>query len=192
MNGEPPDTRSSLFGMLDFRPRLAVVLVFLTITVAVVGFHIYRESGDRRVEAIGQEAMRIFRTPAEGRPPGSAANDPAAIEERIASWTGTKITLPRDEPSFAYEGVERDRIGKRTAAAVRFAVSGESCLLVVLPREGIRGAQPPSSLFSASTFLSWEKDGISFVFWERDGVQYLLVSDADLTHAFELVRQYFT
>jgi hypothetical protein len=47
-------------------------------------------------------------------------------------------------------------------------------------------------LFSESSFLSWEREGYSFVFWEKEGVMYFLVSGADLTRTFDLVRQYFT
>ncbi len=192
MSGDSPVNRSSLFGLVSFRPRLAVVLVILTLTVAVVGYHISSDSGTRWVEGMGVEALRIFSAAKVEQAKGAPPRDPAGIEERVKEWIGVKVALPRDEKFFSYNGVTREKIGKQTAAAVRLTFAGEPYLLVVLRRETLRGVEAPSPLFSGSSFLSWEKEGMSFVFWERDGVQYLLVSDVDLTHTFDLVRQYFT
>ncbi len=192
MSGDPAESRSSLFGLVSFRPRLVVVLIFLTLTVAVVGYHISSDSGVRRVEGMGQDALRIFSAAKNDRTKAGLPRDPVEVEERIKGWIGAKVTLPRDEKLFSYKAATRERVGKRTAAAVRFAYAGETYLLMVLRPETLRGPEAPSPLFSGSSFLSWEKEGISFVFWERDGVQYLLVSDVDLTHTFDLVRQYFT
>jgi hypothetical protein len=192
LSGDSSQNRSSLFGLVDFRPRLAVVLVILTLTVAVVGFRISRDSGSGRMEGMGREALRIFMAVKDERGRNAAPHDPAEIEERVRGWIGVKVALPRDEKSFSSAGVTREKIGKQTAAAIRLAFSGEPYLLMIRRREAIRGTESPSALSSGSSFLSWEKEGISFVFWERDGVQYLLVSDVDLTHTFDLVRQYFT
>lgn len=192
MSGDSSANRSSLFGLGSFRPGLAVVLIFLTLTVAVVGYHISSDSGTRRVEGMGREALRIFSAAKIEQAKGAPPRDPAEIEEQVKGWIGVKVALPRDEKFFSYKGVTREKIGKQTAAAVRLTFAGEPYLLVVLRRETLRGAEAPSPLFSGSSFLSWEKEGMSFVFWERDGVQYLLVSDVDLTHTFDLVRQYFT
>ena len=192
MSGDSPVKRSSLSGLADFRSRIAVVLVILTLTVAVVGYHISSDSGARRVEGMGQEAFRIFSAAKSGRSEGAPPVDPAAIEERVKEWIGVKVALPRDENLFSYKIITREKIGKQTAAAIHLTFAGEPYLLMVLRMEALRGEEASSSLFSRSSFLSWEKEGISFVFWERDGVQYMLVSDVDLTHTFDLVRQYFT
>lgn len=192
MSGDSHVKRSSLFGLVDFSPRIAVVLVILTLTVAVMGYHISSDSGARRVEGMGQEALRIFLAARSGRSEGAPPVGPEEIEGRVKEWVGVKVTLPRDEKLFSYKFIVREKIGKRTAAAIHLAFAGEPYLLMVMRLEALRGEEAPSPLFYRSSFLSWEKDGMSFVFWERDGVQYLLVSDVDLTHTFDLVRQHFT
>lgn len=191
MSGDAKDDRSSLFGLVSFRPRLTVVLIFLTLTVAVVGYHISRDSGSGKAEEMAREALRIFAAGKKDRMK-AAAVAPAEIEERIRVSIGAKVALPRDERLFSYRGVTREKIGKKTAAAVHFTYSEEPCLLVIMRPDPLRSADAPSALYSEASFLSWEKDGTSFVFWERDGVLYFLVSGVDLTHAFDLVRQYFT
>jgi len=55
-----PAETSSLLGLLEFKPRLVVVLVFLTLTVAVVGWRISRDAGGRRVDAMAREAVGLF------------------------------------------------------------------------------------------------------------------------------------
>lgn len=171
--------------------RLAVVLVFLTLTVAVVGYHISRDAGTRRVEGIAREAQRLFAAAQQEGEKG-ASPDPGAIEDRIREWVGTKVTLPRDERLFSYKGAARERIGKQAAAAVRLTFGGDPFLLLVVRPDPLRGVEAPSPLFSESSFLSWEREGNSFVYWERDGVLYFLVSNVDLTRTFDLVRRYFT
>ena len=191
MSGDPNAGRSSLFGLVSFRPRLTVVLIFLTLMVAVVGYRISLDREGGKAEEMTREAMRIF---AAGKNEGAmaAAPDPSEIEEKIREWIGAKVTLPRDERLFSYWGASREKIGKQAAAAVHLTFSEEPCLLVILRPDQFRSPDAPAALFSGASFLSWEKDGTSFVFWERDGVLYLLVSGVDLTHAFDLVRQYFT
>lgn len=191
MSGDAASDKSSLFGLVSFRPRLTVVLIFLTLTVAVVGYHISRDSGARKVEEMTREALRIFAAGKTERMK-AAPRDPAEIEARVREWVGANVALPRDERLFSYKGVTREKVGKQKAAAVHLTFSEEPLLLMILRPDPLRGAGAPSALFSEASFLSWEKDGTSFVFWERDGVLYFLVSDVDLTHAFDLVRQYFT
>jgi hypothetical protein len=171
--------------------RLAVVLVFLTLTVAVVGYHISRDAGNRRVEEMAREAHRLFAA-AQKEGEKDAPLDPGAVEERIQGWVGAKVALPRDERLFSYKGASRERVGKQTAAAVRLTFGEDPFLLLVVRPDPLRGVEAPSPLFSESSFLSWERDGNSFVFWEKDGVLYFLVSNVDLTRTFDLVRQYFT
>ena len=191
MSGDAKADRSSLFGLVSFRPRLTVVLIFLTLTVAGVGYHISRDSGAGKAEEMTREALRIFAAGKKERAK-AAVRDPAEIEEKIRGWIGAKVTLPRDERLFSYKGATREKIGKRAAAAVHLTFSEEPCLLVIMRPDPLRSADAPSALFSEASFLSWEKDGTSFVFWERDGILYFLVSGVDLTHAFDLVRQSFT
>lgn len=190
-SGEQREDRSSLFGLVSFRPRLTVVLIFLTLMVAVVGYHITRDSGAGKAEEMTREALRIFAAGKKERMK-AAVRDPSETEARIRDLIGAKVTLPRDERLFSYNGATREKIGKQAAAAVHLTFSEEPCLLIIRRPDPLRSTDAPSVLLSEASFLSWEKDGTSFVFWERDGVLYLLVSGVDLTHTFDLVRQYFT
>lgn len=191
MSGDAHAGRSSLFGLVSFRPRLTVVLIFLTLTVAVVGYHITRDSQVGKAEEVTREALRIFAAAGDGHA-AAGTHDPAGIEERIREWVGAKVALPREEGLFSYGGVTRERMGKQPAAAVRLTFDEERCLLVIMKPDPVRGGDSFAALFSGASFLSWEKDGIAFVIWEKEGVRYFLLSEADLTRAFDLVRQYFT
>lgn len=191
MSGDAGADRSSLFGLLSFRPRLTVVLVFLTLMVAVVGYHISMDAGLRKADDMTRESLKIFNAEKNGIAK-TAERDPAEIEERIRGWIGAKVTLPRKERFFSYKEATREKIGKQVAAAVHLTYSEEPCLLMILRPDPLRGADATGTLFSEASFLAWEKDGASFVSWERDGVLYLLVSGVDLTNAFDLVRRYFT
>jgi hypothetical protein len=175
---------------MNFRPRITVVLIFLTLTVAVVGYHFRRDTGTRRVEGMAKEAQRLF---AAERAAGAkdVRLDPAAVEERIQGWVGVKVAIPRDERLFSYTSATREKIGNRAAAAVGLTFGEDPYLLLIVRLDPFRGMEG-SPLFSESSFLSWEKGGYSFVSWERGGVVYFLVSSVDLTYAFDLVRQYFT
>lgn len=183
------DTRSSLFGPAGFRPHVAIVLAVLTLTIIVVGFRITRNSGLRRVEKLVRDGQGMFeRLPA----PDGGPRDPATIEARIRTWTGARIVLPRDEGLFTYLGVTRAKIGRKTVAAVRLSFAGDRYLLLVMRRNRLEMAQDADSLFSRSGFLSGERDGISFVFWERGGAAHLVLTNAALERAFDLVRRYFS
>ncbi len=187
-----PSEKISLFGLVSFRPRVAVVLILLTVTVAAVAMRISRDSGLRKVDVLAREAVRLFATARnEGMsvPPLS----PDTVEERVREWTGIGLALPRDDDAFSYPGVSREKIGRRDAAAVRIAYGEDLYVLLLVRQETLRrrGADT-SSLFSESGFISGEKEGKSFVFWEKDGASFILVSDADLTSAFELVRRHLT
>jgi hypothetical protein len=190
LSGDPGVQRSSLFGLFHFRPRLTVVLIFLTLTVAVVGYRISRDSGTRRVEGMAREAQRIFAASQKAGTKG-VPMDPGVVEEGIRGWIGVRVALPRDERLFSYRSVTREKIGKQAAAAVRLTFGEDSYLLLIVRPDTLRGGED-STLFSESSFLSWEKEGISFVHWEKEGLQYFLVSNVDLTHTFDLVRRYFT
>ena len=181
--------KTSLFGLVSFQPRLAIVLFFLTLTIAVVAVRMSRDSGIRRVDALVRDAQRAFAIPQKGE---ARPLDPAYVEDRVREWTGAKIVLPRDEESFAYTGVARERIGRQMAAVVRLSFSGDPYLLVVVRKEMIGRRSSGESLFSRTGFLSGETDGKSYVFWERDGISYLVVTSAELASAFDLVRRYFT
>lgn len=187
--GKRPADKTSLFGLVSFQPHLAIVLIFLTLTLAVVGVRISRDSGIRRVDDLVREAQRAFAAPQKE---DAESRDPADVEARVREWTGARIILPRDEELLAYTGFSREKMGRQTVAAVRFTFSGDPYLLMVVRREMIGDSESPESLFSESGFLSGEKDGKAFVFWEREGVSYLLVTGAELEHAFDLVRRYFT
>jgi hypothetical protein len=170
---------------------VAVVLVLLTVTVAAVAVRIARDSGLRRVELLARDAMRIFAARNEGR--SGAPLSPDVVEERVREWTGIGLLLPRDDEAFSFLGVSRERVGRRSAAAVRISYGEDLYVLLLVPQETLRrpGA-PAASLFAESGFISGETDGKSFVFWEKDGGSFMLVSDADLTSAFDLVRRHLT
>lgn len=170
--------------------KLTVVLIFLTLTVAVVGYRITSDKGTREVKEMAREAHRIFSSsPTDGA--GAAPPAPGAVEDRIREWVGAKVVLPRDD-RLSYTRAARETIGKRPAAAVHLTFDGDPFLLLIVRPDPFHGGEASSPLFSGSSFLSWEKEGSSFVFWEKDGVFHMLVSNVDLTRTFDLVRQYFT
>ena len=182
---------SSLLGLVEFRPRLAVVLALLTVTVAVVGWRISRDAGVRRVDGLAREAVRLFLAgPGPGAAPGVAL-DPAEAERKVHDISGVTLGLPREEPDFAVERVRKENFGKQAAAAVRFRYGGDPFLLLTFRQERLLGDRPPAA-FPEESFLSGEREGKSFVFWERDGALYIVVSDVDVTRTFDLVRRFFT
>jgi hypothetical protein len=182
---------SSLMGLVEFRPRLAVVLAILTVTVAVVGWRISRDAGVRRVDGLAREAVKLFvAAPGPEGAPGTTL-DPAEAEKRVHDISGVALELPRDEPGFAVERVRREMIGKQAAAAVRFRYAGDVFLLLAFRQDRLLGERPPAA-FPEESFLSGEREGKSFVFWERDGALCIVVSDVDVTRALDLVRRFFT
>lgn len=188
--GRLPSERTSLFGLVTFRPRVAAVLAILTVTVGAVAFRMSRDTGTRRVEVLIREASRLFAA-GQKEIPGPAPGDPAEIETRIRELTGAEILLPRDEESFVYGGVTQEKVGRRSAA-VRLTFGEDRYLLLVVRGDTLPRTAAGAFRFFEPGFISGEKDGKSFVFWERDGISFVLVSDADLTRAFDLVRRYLT
>ncbi len=187
-----PSEKISLFGLVSFRPRVAVVLVLLTVTVAAVAVRIARDSALRRVDVLTHDAIGVFAAARKMDASGPPLS-PDAVEERVREWTGIALTLPRDGEDFSFLGVSQEKIGRHPAAAVRIAYGEELYVLLLVRQETLRGRGGPSaSLFAESGFISGEKDGKSFVYWEKDGGAFIVVSDADLTSAFELVRRHLT
>ncbi len=184
------DDASSLAGHLEFRPRLTVVLVFLTLMVAVVGWRIARDTGARRVDVLSREAIGFFDSvpSAAGT---TALPDAAEAEERFRSFAGVPIGFPRDDVDFVPVEVRRETFAKRPAASLRFRYAGEEYLLVVSARDRLLGT-PPDAVFPEGSFVSGERDGRSFVLWEREGASCIVVSEVDVTQAFDLVRRLFT
>ncbi|HWS15119.1 MAG TPA: hypothetical protein VN450_02900 [Candidatus Methylomirabilis sp.] len=180
---------SSLLGLVEFPPRLAVVLVFLTLMVAVVGWRIARDTGARRVDALAHEAIRLF----DAFPPAEAPREPMATAEAekvFRGLAGVSIEFPRDDDFVPVE-VQRVTISQRPAASLRFRHAGDAYLLVVSARDRMLGSGFPSA-FPEGSFVSGERDGRSFVLWDREGASCILVSDVDVTQAFDLVRRLFT
>jgi hypothetical protein len=62
---------------------------------------------------------------------------------------------------------------------------------VVYARDRLLGT-PSVSAFPEGSFVSGERDGRSFVLWEREEATCVVVSEVDVTQAFDLVRQLFT
>jgi len=180
---------SSLLGLAEFRPRLAVVLVFLTLMVAVVGWRIARDTGSRRVDALAREAIGLFDAASPAGTP--TAPSAAEAERQIRALAGVSIDLPRDDDDFVPVEVRRETFAKRPAASLRFRYAGDGYLLVVSPRDRLLGTSSASA-FPEGSFLSGERDGRSFVLWDREGASCILVSDVDVTQAFDLVRRFFT
>jgi hypothetical protein len=184
------DDASSLAGLLEFRPRLTVVLVFLTLMVAVVGWRIARDTGARRVDVLAREAIGLF----DAVSPAAVATalpDAAEAEERFRTLAGVPIGFPRDDVDFVPVEVRRETFGNRPAASLRFRYAGEGYLLVVSARDRLLGT-PSDAAFPEGSFVSGERDGRSFVLWEREGVFCIVVSEVDVTQAFDLVRRLFT
>lgn len=189
MKGRGTPEANSLLGLESFRPRLAVVLIILTVTVAVFAVRIFRDTGSSRVDLLIRAGLRIYKSPGAG---GGAVLDPADAEKAVAEWAGARLTFPRQGNRAVIASVLREKVGRRRAAAVRFREAENPYLLLVVRIRGRGAAAGAEGLFSGTGFLSGETEGKSFVYWERDGVAYLLVTSADLTTAIDLVRRYFT
>jgi len=184
------DDASSLAGSMEFRPRLTVVLVFLTLMVAVVGWRIARDTGARRVDVLAREAIGLFdAAPSTGT--ATAPLDAAEAEMRFRDLAGVSIGFPRDDVDFVPVEVRRETFAAHKAASLRFRYAGEGYLLVVSARDRLLGASPVAA-FPEGSFVSGERDGRVFVLWEREGATCIVVSKVDVTQAFDLVRRLFT
>jgi hypothetical protein len=184
------DDASSLAGVLEFRPRTAVVLVFLTLMVAVVGWRIARDTGARRVDVLARAAIGLF----DAAPPaGMATAPPDAVEaeKQFRALAGVPIGFPRDDVDFVPVEVRREMFANPPAVSLRFRYAGEGYLLVVYARDRLLGT-PSVAAFPEGSFVSGERDGRSFVLWEREEATCIVVSEVDVTRAFDLVRQLFT
>jgi len=192
-NRNPPrrlDDASSLAGLLEIRPRTAVVLVFLTLMVAVVGWRIARDTGARRVDALAREAIGLFdASPSTGT--STAPPDAAEAEKRFGALAGVPIGFPRDDVDFVPVEVRKESLANHPAVSLRFRYAGEGYLLVVSARHRLLGT-PSVAAFPEGSFVSGERDGRSFVLWEREEATCIVVSEADVTRAFDLVRRLFT
>src|SRR3972149_6576583 len=97
--GERPDRgkseTTSLFGVVSDRPRLAVVLLFLTMTVAVFAVRISRDTGHARIDLLAREGMRLYRA-ANSEMGGAPPLAPADAEAKVNEWTGARLVLPRE------------------------------------------------------------------------------------------------
>jgi hypothetical protein len=184
------DDASSLAGQQEFRPRLTIVVVILTLMVAVVGWRIARDTGARRVDVLAREAIGLFdagpSTPAAAAPP-----DAAEAQGRFRDLSGVPIGFPRDDVDFVPVEVRGETFAKRPGASLRFRYAGKGYLLVASARDRLLGASPVAA-FPEGSFVSGERNGRSFVLWEREGASCIVVSDADVTQVFDLVRRLFT
>ena len=184
------DDASSMAGLLEFRPRTAVVLVFLTLMVAVVGWRIARDTGVRRVNDFAREAITLFdAAPSTGT--ATTPPDAAEAEKRFRSFAGDSIGIPRDDTDFVPVEVRKVVFANHPAVSLRFRYAGEGYLLVVSARDRLLGT-PAVAAFPEGSFVSGERDGRSFVLWEREEATCIVVSEGDVTQAFELVRRLFT
>jgi hypothetical protein len=183
------DEASSLAGLKEFRPRTAVVLVFLTLMVAVVGWRIARDTGARRVDVLAREAIGLLdAAPSAGM--ATAPPEAAEVEKRFRALAGVPIGFPRDDADFVPVEVRRETLASHPATALRFRYAGEGYLLVVSARERLLG-NPPVAAFPEGSFVSGERDGRSYVLWEREEGTCIVVSEVDVTRAFDLVRRLF-
>ena len=180
----------SLSGVREIRPRLTVVLVFLTLMVAVVGWRIARDTGVRRVDAFAREAIvRFDAAPSAGTV--TAPPDAAEAEKRFRALGGVSFEFPRDDADFVPVEVRRETFANHPAVSMRFRYAGEGYILVVSPRERLLGT-PSVAAFPEGAFLSGERDDRSFVLWEREKAICIVVSEVDVTQTFDLVRRLFT
>ena len=176
-------------GMMGFNSRLAVVVFFLTIVVAVAGWHIVRESGAPRINAFADEAVGAFISKRPEIAP-TAYPDLAEAQKRVIDFSGAAIRFPRDDAGFVVTAIERRTITKRPALEVRFSYEGENYLLMIFRKEKFMGRKPLAT-FPDESLLSGERNGLSFVFWERDNASFIVVSSAEETQVFKLVRNFF-
>ena len=184
------DDASSLVGFPEFRPRLTIVLLFLTLMVAVVGWRIARDTGARRVDVLAREAIGLFDAdPSTGT--AAAPPDGAEASERFRALAGVPFEFPRDDVDFVPVEVRRETFAHHAAASLRFRYAGEEYLLVVSARDRLLGT-PSVAAFPEGSFVSGERDGRSFVLWEREEATCIVVSEVDVTRAFDLVRRLFT
>lgn len=184
------DDASSLAGLLGFRPRLAVALVFLTLMVAVVGWRFARDTGIRRVDAFAREAIALFdAAPSAGT--AAAALDAVEAEKRFRAIAGFPLSFPEDDPEFVPVEVRREVFPNHPAVSLRFRYEGEPYLLVVSLRDRLLGTQAFAA-FPERSFVSGERGGRSFVLWEREEAICIVVSEGDVTRAFDVVRRLFT
>jgi hypothetical protein len=184
------DDASSLAGLREFRPRTTVLLVFLTLMVAVVGWRIARDTGARRVDVLAREAIGLF----DASPPMGAAtvlSDAAEASMRFQALAGVPFAFPRDDVDFVPVEVRREKIANHPAVSLRFRYAGEGYLLVVCARDRLLGG-PSVAAFPEGSFVSGERDGRSFVVWEREEATCIVVSEVDVTQTFDLVRRLFT
>ena len=192
-NRNPPrrmGDASTQEGLQGFRPRLTVVLVFLTLMVAVVGWRIARDTGARRVDVLAREAIGLFESaPSAGAV--AAPPDAAEASRQFRALGGGSFEFPRDDADFVPVEVRRETFANHPAVSLRFRYAGEGYLLVVSPRERLLGT-PSVAAFPEGSFLSGERNGRSFVLWEREKVSCIVVSEVDVTQAFDLVRRLFT
>jgi hypothetical protein len=169
------------------RPRLAVVLLLLTAVVSLFGWRFARGTSARQADGLTRAACSLY-AEWRARPSTLPAVDNDAAANRAAALVGRKILLPGGA-GFAYSGTTSERApGAGQGAAVRFTLDGDPFLLFVA-RGG--GSAPASSPFPGASFLSGERQGVSFVLWKRDGLFWCLVSDRDMTRVFEVVRRHF-
>ena len=181
---------ASSLGLSGFRPRLTVVLVFLTLMVAVVGWRIARDTGARRADVLAREAIGFF----DAVPSTGAATVPPDVveaEKRFLALTGVPMGFPRDDVDFVPVEVRGETFANRPGASLRFRYAGEEYLLVVSARDRLLEASSVAA-FPEGSFVSGERDGRSFVLWEREGASCIVVSEVDVTRAFDLVRRLFT
>jgi hypothetical protein len=184
------DDASSLGGLPEFRPRLTIVVVILTLMVAVVGWRIARDTGARRVDVLSREAIALFDA-ASSAPAPNAPPDAAEAEVRFRDLAGVPFGFPRDDVDFVPVEVRRETLANRPAASLRFRYAGEGYLLVVSARDRLLGT-PSVAAFPEGSFVSGERNGRSFVLWDREGASCIVVSNVDVTRAFDLVRRLFT
>jgi len=184
------DDASSLAGLPEFRPRPAVVLVILTLMVAVVGWRIARDTGARRVDVFAREAIVLFdAAPSTGT--ATAPPDAAELGKRFRALAGVPIGFPQDDVDFVPVEVRRETFANHAATSLRFRYAGEGYLLVVSARDRLLGT-PSVAAFPEGSFVSGERGGRSFVLWEREEATCIVVSEVDVTRAFDLVRRLFT
>ena len=135
-------------------------------------------------------AVALFDAP-PARGAAAAPPDSAEASTRFQTLAGLSIGLPRDDADFVPVEVRRQTFAGRPATSLRFRYAGEGYLLVVSSRDRLPGA-PSLGAFPEGSFVSGERDGRSFVLWEREGAWCIVVSEVDVTLAFDLVRRLFS
>jgi len=182
------DDASSLAGLQEFRPRLTIVLLFLTLMVAVVGWRIARDT-----EPAGSTSSRARRSDSSMPVPRQPRPPRRRMPRRLRNGSGPSRALPSDfrgtTPTSSRRGPQGDVCeppGRLAPVPVRGrGVSSRGV------RPGPAPRSPPVAAFPKGVRLGGAGRQVVRPVGAR-GASCIVVSDVDVTQVFDLVRRLFT